>query len=147
MHLIQASTQRLIDPHISRYVCLYLLLYYYSPYTASHHSYYCFSTDHISTSTGKHSTWLTSFLHWLHVSTPSHTTKANTSSIASNIVSPFPSANAPPSTSSDSLASVDKKFLDLFLSIHGDFYLLNPLSTFSWQVYVVRVCLGMLISL
>ena len=35
-----------------------------------------------------------------------------------------------------------KKFLDLFLSIHGDYFLLNPRSSFSWQVYVVRVCLG-----
>ena len=37
----------------------------------------------------------------------------------------------------------DLKFLDLFIAIHGDFFLLNPRSTFSWEVFVVRTCLGL----
>ena len=80
-------------------------------------------------------------LHWLHVSTPSHPkSDGSTISSTSNAASPFPSPTGPQSD-----LSVDKKFLDLFLSIHGDFYVLNPLSTFSWQAYVVRVCLGTLL--
>ena len=39
--------------------------------------------------------------------------------------------------------SVSPKFLNLFLAIHGDFFVLNPQSTFSWQVYVVRCILGL----
>ena len=38
---------------------------------------------------------------------------------------------------------MDRKFLDLFLSIHGQFFLQNPRSSFSWQVFVVRVGLGL----
>lgn len=37
----------------------------------------------------------------------------------------------------------DLKFLDLFISMHGDFFVANPLSTFSWEIFVVRVCLGL----
>jgi hypothetical protein len=33
-----------------------------------------------------------------------------------------------------SYLSVDRKFLDLFMSIHAHFFLLNPRSSFSWQV-------------
>lgn len=36
-----------------------------------------------------------------------------------------------------------RKFLDMFLAIHGDFFILNPRSSFSWCVYVVRVALGL----
>ena len=59
---------------------------------------------------------------------------------------PFPTLSLPYflSGAHQSYLSVDRKFLDLFLSIHGDFFLLNPRSSFSWQVYVVRVCLGTL---
>jgi hypothetical protein len=39
--------------------------------------------------------------------------------------------------------TVPLKYLDLFIAIHGDFFLLNPRSTFSWQVYVVRCILGL----
>ena len=36
---------------------------------------------------------------------------------------------------------VDLKFVDMFMALHADLFLLNPRSTFSWQVYVVRVVL------
>jgi hypothetical protein len=39
--------------------------------------------------------------------------------------------------------SVDRKFLDMFVAMHGDFFILNPRSTFSWQVYLIRVCLAL----
>ena len=38
---------------------------------------------------------------------------------------------------------VNLKFVDMFLAIHSDLFLLNPRSTFSWQIYLVRVCLGL----
>ena len=39
--------------------------------------------------------------------------------------------------------TVPLKFLDLFLAIHGDLFILNPRSTFLWQVYIVRCILGL----
>lgn len=36
---------------------------------------------------------------------------------------------------------VDMKFIDLFISINSNFFILNPRSTFSWQIYLIRVCL------
>lgn len=38
---------------------------------------------------------------------------------------------------------IDKKFIDLFISINSKFFILNPRSTFSWQVYLIRICLGL----
>ena len=29
------------------------------------------------------------------------------------------------------------------MAAHGAFFVLNPISTFSWQVFVVRKCLGL----
>lgn len=37
----------------------------------------------------------------------------------------------------------NRKFLDMFLAIHGDFFILNPRSTYSWYVFVVRCALGL----
>ncbi len=34
-------------------------------------------------------------------------------------------------------------FIELFLLIHSDLFIMNPASTFSWQVYVVRTALGL----
>ncbi len=31
----------------------------------------------------------------------------------------------------------------MFLSIHSEFFILNPRSTFSWQIYIIRVILGL----
>lgn len=39
-------------------------------------------------------------------------------------------------------ASGGMKFVDMFLAMHSDLFLLNPRSTLSWQVYVIRVMLG-----
>ena len=36
-----------------------------------------------------------------------------------------------------------KKFIDILVAVHGGFFVLNPISTFSWQVFVVRMCLGL----
>jgi hypothetical protein len=41
------------------------------------------------------------------------------------------------------LMAVDKKFLDMFLAMNSHFFVLNPRSTFSWQVYLIRLCLGL----
>jgi hypothetical protein len=37
----------------------------------------------------------------------------------------------------------NRRFLDMFLAILGDFFIMNPRSTFSWSIYVVRVVLGL----
>ena len=36
---------------------------------------------------------------------------------------------------------LERKFVDMHMAIHGDFFLLNPRSTFSWQVFLIRNCL------
>lgn len=36
-----------------------------------------------------------------------------------------------------------RKFVDMFIAMHGDLFILNPRSTFSWQVYLIRVCLAL----
>ena len=41
------------------------------------------------------------------------------------------------------ITSGDLKFLDLFVSMHGDFFVSNPLSTFSWEIFIVRLCLSL----
>ena len=35
----------------------------------------------------------------------------------------------------------DLKFVDMFVAIHSDLFILNPRSTFSWEIYLVRLCL------
>jgi len=35
------------------------------------------------------------------------------------------------------------KLLDMFVAMHADLFILNPRSTFSWQIYCVRVILGL----
>lgn len=37
----------------------------------------------------------------------------------------------------------NKVFLDMFMAINADFFVLNPFSTFSWEIYVIRTCLGL----
>lgn len=39
--------------------------------------------------------------------------------------------------------TVPRKYLDAFLAIHGGLFILNPRSTFSWQIYIVREILGL----
>ena len=38
---------------------------------------------------------------------------------------------------------IEKKYIDILVAAHGAFFVLNPISTFSWQVFVVRKCLGL----
>jgi hypothetical protein len=38
---------------------------------------------------------------------------------------------------------VDFKFLDMLVAIHGDFFVMNPRSTFSFQIYIIRSVLGL----
>lgn len=38
---------------------------------------------------------------------------------------------------------LDPKFVDMLVSIHSDFFILNPRSTFSWQIYLIRLCLSL----
>ena len=37
----------------------------------------------------------------------------------------------------------DTRFLEMFLAIHSDFFIMNPRSTFSFEVFVVRTILGL----
>jgi len=36
-----------------------------------------------------------------------------------------------------------RKYLDMFLAMHGGFFIMNPRSTFSWQIFMIRVCLDL----
>lgn len=38
---------------------------------------------------------------------------------------------------------VDRKFVDMLVAMHSDFFVLNPRSTFSWQIYLVRLVLSL----
>lgn len=35
------------------------------------------------------------------------------------------------------------KFVDMLVAIHSDFFILNPRSTFSWQIFIIRAVLGL----
>ena len=37
----------------------------------------------------------------------------------------------------------DTKFLEMFTAIHSDFFIMNPRSTFSFEVYIIRTSLGL----
>ena len=43
----------------------------------------------------------------------------------------------------DDYDKVPRKYLDAFLAIHGGLFILNPRSTFSWQIFIVREILGL----
>ena len=62
---------------------------------------------------------------------------------ASSSISASISSSASSSRGSGSSNSLSLKFLDLFVAMHGELFLLNPRSTFSWEAYLVRVCLGL----
>jgi hypothetical protein len=38
----------------------------------------------------------------------------------------------------------ETKFLEMFMAIHGDFFIMNPRSTFSFEVFVIREALGLI---
>ena len=37
----------------------------------------------------------------------------------------------------------ERKFVDMFVAMHADLFILNPRSTFSWEIYLIRVCLAL----
>jgi hypothetical protein len=39
--------------------------------------------------------------------------------------------------------AVEMKYVDMFLAMHSDLFIMNPRSTFSWQIFVVRACLAL----
>lgn len=43
-----------------------------------------------------------------------------------------------------SAARANPKFVDMFVAMHAEFFILNPRSTFSWQIYLIRVCLALI---
>ena len=45
--------------------------------------------------------------------------------------------------STPQFSHLQKKYVDIHMAIHGDFFILNPRSTFSWQVLLIRLCLGL----
>ena len=42
---------------------------------------------------------------------------------------------------SSEYSQVERKYVDMHMAIHGDFFILNPRSTFSWQIFLIRNCL------
>ena len=36
---------------------------------------------------------------------------------------------------------LNRKYVDMHMGIHGDFFILNPRSTLSWQIFLIRNCL------
>jgi hypothetical protein len=40
-------------------------------------------------------------------------------------------------------SQIPMKYVDMFVSMHGDFFIQNPRSTFSWQIFVIRACFGL----
>ena len=45
--------------------------------------------------------------------------------------------------STPQFSHLQKKYVDIHMATHGDFFILNPRSTFSWQVLIIRLCLGL----
>jgi hypothetical protein len=39
--------------------------------------------------------------------------------------------------------NIDKKFVDMFVAMMSEFFILNPRSTFSWEIYLIRLALGL----
>lgn len=39
--------------------------------------------------------------------------------------------------------SADKVYLDMLVAMQADLFVLNPLSTYSWEIFIIRACLGL----
>jgi hypothetical protein len=52
-------------------------------------------------------------------------------------------ASLDPTAVDEPLSNHFKKFVDMLVAMNGDFFIMNPYSTFSFQVFVVRVVLGL----
>ena len=37
----------------------------------------------------------------------------------------------------------DKRFLDMFVAMNSDFFVMNPMSTFSLEIYIIRLCFSL----
>lgn len=46
-------------------------------------------------------------------------------------------------TLNDKVPFVSLKYIDMFIAMNSDFFILNPLSTFSWQIYLIRLSLAL----
>ena len=46
-------------------------------------------------------------------------------------------------TSTHDPTKIDKKFVDMYLAMHSEFFVLNPRSTFSWEIYLIRTALAL----
>eukprot|EP01038_Epipyxis_sp_PR26KG_P013659 gene13659-18331_t len=42
-----------------------------------------------------------------------------------------------------SFKSVDLRFVDMLVAINSDLFIMNPYSTFSWEIFIIRICLGL----
>ena len=40
-------------------------------------------------------------------------------------------------------SKTDKRFLDMFIAINSEFFVMNPMSTFSLEIYIIRLCLSL----
>ena len=40
-------------------------------------------------------------------------------------------------------SKTDKRFLDMFIAMNADFFIMNPMSTFSLEIYIIRLCLSL----
>lgn len=48
-----------------------------------------------------------------------------------------------PAASIHDVSKIDKKFVDMFVAMMSEFFILNPRSTFSWEIYLIRLALGL----
>lgn len=61
-------------------------------------------------------------------------------------VTDYLNLNAIFSTAADRHAlhtKTDKRFLDMFVAINSDFFIMNPMSTFSLEIYIIRLCFSL----
>jgi len=65
------------------------------------------------------------------------------SSTLPHCLSPSPSASGHHDNFDDHDDRVSEKFVDMLIAMHAGFFILNPRSTFSWEIYLIRVILGL----
>ena len=61
-------------------------------------------------------------------------------------ISDYQNLNAIFSTAADRHtlhSKTDKRFLDMFIAINSEFFVMNPMSTFSLEIYIIRLCLSL----
>ena len=70
--------------------------------------------------------------------TPSHTNYINHINLPPTPITLSPQEELPD--------SVDPLYVDALMASHSDLFILNPKSTFSWMIYVVRVALALQVT-